>query len=64
MKRRNSIGKSEWNDKREKWYKAECLKIAFQTGFELTEKDQKVYKVVSDDDAAGVSTFQLAKLHT
>jgi hypothetical protein len=48
MKKRFSTEKSEWSDTREEWYKAECQKMAFGIGFEVAERDQKVYKVVSN----------------
>ena len=50
MKKRFSAEKSEWNHTREEWYKAECLKIAFGMGFDLIERDQKIFKVLSNEE--------------
>jgi hypothetical protein len=45
MKKRTSTAKAEWNDKREGWYRGESLKLAFNMGLNLVERDHKVYLI-------------------
>ncbi len=43
MKKRSSVKKAEWSDEREDYYKSEALEIACKKGFNLIQRDLKVY---------------------
>jgi hypothetical protein len=50
MKKRFTQSKNEWSDTREDQYKSDSLSIAFELGFELIERDTKVYKLEQDSE--------------
>ncbi len=50
MKKRFAQSKHEWSETREDKYKSDSLSIAYELGFELVERDTKVYKLEHDSE--------------
>lgn len=50
MKERFTQSKNEWSDTREEKYKTDSMSIAYELGFELIERDTKVYKLEENSE--------------
>ena len=50
MKKRSSVEKANWSSTREEWYKAESLRMAFNMGFELIERDDRIFKITPNKE--------------
>lgn len=45
MKKRFSVKKAEWSNKREDEYKHDSLEIAYKLGIQLIQRDSIIYKL-------------------